>query len=201
MDDFNEKFKKAIEDYATKNQYGVSKIPYHTHNGVDSPVISTSATTGLIKSGTFTTDTTITSLGGVDSAYRLVIYSRGTTNFDTGLQINGDTGANYDWFHLLGYNNAGGGNLTSYNAQIATTAIQLNNYSSNYMYMSIDFSPTSDFQRLINYQLMTKKDLNNYETMAGSAVWYTAAEISSLTITHLGGPNPVNGFYWLYQLN
>lgn len=37
--DFQEQFEKAIASYATKNQYGVSKIPYHTHNGTDSPPV------------------------------------------------------------------------------------------------------------------------------------------------------------------
>ncbi len=39
MDDFQQKFDKAILDYASKNQYGVSRIPYHTHNGTDSPLV------------------------------------------------------------------------------------------------------------------------------------------------------------------
>jgi len=39
MEDFKSQFDKAINDYATKNQYGVSKIPYHMHNGTDSPPI------------------------------------------------------------------------------------------------------------------------------------------------------------------
>lgn len=41
--------KKIISDYlevyATDNQYGVSKIPYHTHNGTDSPLITTLSST------------------------------------------------------------------------------------------------------------------------------------------------------------
>lgn len=39
MDDFQTKFDTAIADYATKNQYNISKIPYHVHNGTDSPLV------------------------------------------------------------------------------------------------------------------------------------------------------------------
>lgn len=31
-----------IDNYATKNQYGVSKIPYHVHDGIGSPLINSS---------------------------------------------------------------------------------------------------------------------------------------------------------------
>lgn len=34
--DFQEQFNEAIDTYATRNQYGVSKVPAHTHNGTDS---------------------------------------------------------------------------------------------------------------------------------------------------------------------
>lgn len=37
MDTFQTQFNKAIDDYATQNQFGVSKIPVHVHNNVDSP--------------------------------------------------------------------------------------------------------------------------------------------------------------------
>lgn len=37
--DFKSQFDKAINDYATKNQYGVSKIPFHVHNGTDAPLV------------------------------------------------------------------------------------------------------------------------------------------------------------------
>ena len=35
MENFQEQFDKAIKDYATTNQYGVSLIPSHLHNGMD----------------------------------------------------------------------------------------------------------------------------------------------------------------------
>lgn len=47
MDNFQAQFDEAIQNYAIKNQYGVSLIPYHTHNGTDSPVIASSATTSV----------------------------------------------------------------------------------------------------------------------------------------------------------
>ena len=67
-DDFQSQFDKAINDYATKNQYGVSKVPYHVHTGVDSPQIDyknlvnkgtiPTAGAGLIDtSGVFSVDT------------------------------------------------------------------------------------------------------------------------------------------------
>lgn len=34
-----------LDEYATANQYGVSKIPYHIHNGTDSPLIPSSSLT------------------------------------------------------------------------------------------------------------------------------------------------------------
>lgn len=37
----NKEAQDAIDQSATVNQYGVSSIPYHTHNGVDSPLITT----------------------------------------------------------------------------------------------------------------------------------------------------------------
>lgn len=36
MDDFQKQFDIAIVAYASRNQYGVSSIPAHTHNGTDS---------------------------------------------------------------------------------------------------------------------------------------------------------------------
>lgn len=40
MEDFQSQFNKAIDNYAQNNQYSVSKVPYHTHNNTDSPLIS-----------------------------------------------------------------------------------------------------------------------------------------------------------------
>lgn len=34
--DFQTQFNEAIDTYATKNMFGVSKVPAHTHNGTDS---------------------------------------------------------------------------------------------------------------------------------------------------------------------
>ncbi len=35
MENFQEQFNKAIQNYASQNQYGISLIPYHEHNGTD----------------------------------------------------------------------------------------------------------------------------------------------------------------------
>ncbi len=40
-------FDKWIKDYATQNQYGVSKIPVHSHTGTDSPQINKKDITGF----------------------------------------------------------------------------------------------------------------------------------------------------------
>ena len=40
MDNFQEQFDKAIRDYFSKNQYGVTPIPYHHHDGIDSAQVS-----------------------------------------------------------------------------------------------------------------------------------------------------------------
>lgn len=36
MENFQEQFNQAIDTYASANQFGVSKVPAHTHNGTDS---------------------------------------------------------------------------------------------------------------------------------------------------------------------
>lgn len=38
--DFQEQFNEAIDTYATRNQFGVSKVPAHTHNGTDSLIFN-----------------------------------------------------------------------------------------------------------------------------------------------------------------
>lgn len=39
-DDFTLKFNQAITSFTAANAYGVSLIPYHTHNGSDSPQVA-----------------------------------------------------------------------------------------------------------------------------------------------------------------
>lgn len=40
MNDFQEQFNRAIREHERKNQYDVSPIPVHNHNGTDSPQVS-----------------------------------------------------------------------------------------------------------------------------------------------------------------
>ena len=40
MDNFQEQFNEAIKNYATTNQYNVSLIPLHVHNGMDTSKIT-----------------------------------------------------------------------------------------------------------------------------------------------------------------
>lgn len=51
----NQLISDYLEDYATENQYNVSRIPYHTHNGTDSPLINAQAVPGNITVGDGTT--------------------------------------------------------------------------------------------------------------------------------------------------
>ena len=58
--DFQTQFDAAIDKYATDNQYGLSKIPFHIHNGTDSPQVNVSNLAGSI---TPTSAAIITALG------------------------------------------------------------------------------------------------------------------------------------------
>lgn len=177
-------------------------LPYHIHNGIDSPKLPSNGVTftgwSLVETADYTGDVTIYGLSG-ESPYMLILEARGTTNFDVGLRFNGDTTATYMWFHNVGYNNAGSGNLTSYNADLSDTNIQLNNYSSNYMFCDAIISGSSTLQRRVNYHMSTYKDSNNYETTTGSGIYTTSGELTSITIYHLGGANPVAATYSLYK--
>ena len=42
-------FNEQIQNYATLNQYGVSKIPNHVHNGVDSPLVFSTLYKGQVQ--------------------------------------------------------------------------------------------------------------------------------------------------------
>ena len=53
MDTFQEQFDKAIRQYAEKNQYGVSPIPNHVHNGTDSNRINQRDVIANVGYGTF----------------------------------------------------------------------------------------------------------------------------------------------------
>lgn len=53
MDDFQVKFDKAIKEYATKNQYGISLIPNHIHNGTDTNRINQKDIIANVGYGTF----------------------------------------------------------------------------------------------------------------------------------------------------
>lgn len=54
---FQEQFNQAIKDYSQTNQYGVTSIPAHTHNSVDSLPV---AFTSLINSSSYVALQTIT---------------------------------------------------------------------------------------------------------------------------------------------
>lgn len=45
--EFKKFFNQHITDYAQQNQYGVSMVPFHIHNGVDSPQIDPAALLGF----------------------------------------------------------------------------------------------------------------------------------------------------------
>ncbi len=57
MDNFQNNFDKAIQDYAQNNQYGVSLIPAHSHNGTDSQQV---AVESLINSNLYVAVKTVT---------------------------------------------------------------------------------------------------------------------------------------------
>jgi hypothetical protein len=75
---------QAIQSAATKAQYGVSKVPYHTHNGVDSPNIV--LLNHIVRDPN--TNSTTLSIGG----FR--IFTVGGLEWDLGRYKNGQIAAN-----------------------------------------------------------------------------------------------------------
>lgn len=42
-----------IQNYFASSQFGVAKVPYHTHNGTDSPYISSQVSSGFMSTATY----------------------------------------------------------------------------------------------------------------------------------------------------
>lgn len=77
-----------IDNYATENQYGVSKIPYHTHNGTDSPLINAQAVPGNI-----TISDGSTTISGVDE----IIFAGATVTDDGDGTVTVTIAGGRDW--------------------------------------------------------------------------------------------------------
>ena len=83
---------QAIQSAATKAQYGVSKVPYHTHNGVDSPNIV--LLNNIVRDPN--TNSTTLSIGG----FR--IFTEGGLEWDLGRYQNGQIAANTAVLNIVG---------------------------------------------------------------------------------------------------
>lgn len=175
----------------------------HDHDGIKSKRISASSIEALgsgraIASATYTGDVTISGLKG-DTVlyYELAIRSRNVSaTYDTALRFNGDTGTNYRRFRHVGVTSPF---AISADSNTGESSVRLHTQSANHHTAFIRIWCKSGTIRTLDWTFNGYNDTSNFESTFGTGHWTnTADELTSITVYHLGGTNPTEGFIRVY---
>lgn len=174
----------------------------HDHDGITSKKIDARNISGLFdrayKSGTYTGDVTISGLAGdTHLYYELVIRSRNVSStYDTALRFNADTGSNYRRFRHVGVTSPF---ALAADSNTGESSIRIHSQAANHHTAFIRIWCKSGTIRTLDWTFNGYNDTSNFESTFGTGHWTnTADELTSITIYHLGGTNPTEGFYRLY---
>jgi hypothetical protein len=174
-----------LNDYISRKQQISLPLDDTSQRIIREIVSSSGSGITLVESGDITTDLTISDLkGDTDGMYKLIVSADHSTAFDMAFQINGDTGANYEYLRHYSSKQGAGAPAAGTDFVTGATLIKTSFITQKNYICELNISALSGKKRVISSHCVGLDGAASYyDTVSSLGVWTnTADEITSITI-------------------